>query len=903
MSRLNPTRLLVVFLFAAGTGLVACRSDEPSQPPPDLQDIAPVDMIDESEPEEPAEDVASDVQADPEPDTGPDAESDPQTDIEEEPLPICVPEPTPESFQVAGPDGQGSALTPGGRDLTPAGANLEIDGFPSDLVLSPDGRFALVTSTSSDDRRLVVVDLESATVVQNINRREASYGLAITAAGNRVYASGGANVRIDIYDMATDGTLTEAGTVDLIGFPSGLALSPDGTTLWVGMYFPAVVAEIDTATLTVTRQFPLEEPVWDLLHIPSRQELYLSSLAGYRVTVLDLVSGEVQTGIEVGQSPAGMACSPDGDRVWVAVSGTDRIATIDTQSRTIVSQVVIAERDLVDDQGETLPNSNINAVTYDAGSGRLYATRGADNAVSVLNAESMTLIGSFPTAWYPTGVAIHPDGTMLIVIEGKGFGAGPSLGRSSKSAMTGSVTLVDLAELDLSATSQAVVTQYNRPTLVFPFECEGTFPIPTRAGQRSPIEYVFLIVKENKTFDCVFGDLTDIDVDADPDLVRYGEEITPNQHALARTFAFSDNFYTEVENSDMGHLLLTATHLTEFAERIWLEAQRLSRFEGFQVEDAATPVAGNFFTHLMDHGIPIRIFGEIVGMFAVANNGLMPIEYTDWGYPGGPLFNLSVTDESRARYLSNLIDNGELTTFSFILLPNDHTMGTRAGELTPESMVSDNDYAVGLFIEALSHSAYWPTSAVFLVEDDPQGCYDHLDTHRSFITVISPWARRGYVSHVNSSFVSIFATIERILGVPPMGRPDASASPLWDMFTGQPDNTPYTALERQVPDEYNSADAVGAEASAAMDFRSPDRNPDILFVLDSYRLYRMGRIDREEADRRIAQRFTNQRMAELAEEAEEEAIAFESAWQQYQLWLQERNLPIPELRHGPEPPR
>jgi YVTN family beta-propeller protein len=888
MTRLSQFALSAALVLAIGVGQVGCDDQEPGRSEPDVSDTRPVD------------DIVNDPIGAPDTDTSPDSQDEPDLDArDDEPLPVCIPDPPPEAFRVAGPNDELGGLSPGGRDLTPAGANLRIEGFPSDVALHPGGRYALVTSTSSDDRRLVVVDLETADLVQDIDRGEASFGLAVSSSGEWVYASGGANLDVDVYSMAPDGTLSQAGSIEVGSYPSGLALSPDGTTLWVALFNGSNVLEVDTATSTVRREIPVGGSAWDLLHLPSRGELYVSTLAGQHVSVVDLDTGQVDATIEVGRSPTGMAVSPDEDRVWVAVSGIDQVVTIDTNTRQVVDAVWVAEPEPSGGDGAPLPNSNVNAVAYDAADDRLYVSRGADNAVSVLAAGTMEVIGSLPTAWYPTGVAVSSTRSTLVVIEGKGFGSGPSLGRSSKNALTGSITLVDLTDLDLVATSEAVISHYNRPTEVFPFECEGDFPIPTRPGQESPIDTVILIVKENKTFDCVFGDLTEMDVDADPDLVRFGEEITPNQHALARQFAFSDNFYTEVENSDMGHLLLTATHLTEYVERVWAEVVRTGWFQGFQVADSATPEAGNVFTQLLDHGVDIGVYGEIVGMFAEASDGTLPFAFSDQYYPGGRAFNLSVSDESRARYLAERIASGELATFSFVSLPNDHTLGTRPGVPTPESMVADNDYAVGLIIEALSESPYWESSAVFIVEDDPQGCFDHVDAHRSFVFVVSPWARRGYVSHVNYSFVSVFATIERILGVPPLGRPDGSASPMWDMFATEPDFSPYEALERRVPEEINSARTTGARASLAMDFRSPDRNPDLVVVLDAYRLYRMGRISREEADRRVATHLPDDRLEALREEAREEAIAFESAWRQYEAWLRARDLPVPELHLGP----
>jgi YVTN family beta-propeller protein len=887
---MNDRSAVLIALFCTGY-LISCGDDEPTgsaaseEVETDGGDAGPSDDADAEEPDR-EDEFDADANA---PDEG-----DLFSSIR------CEPVPPPEALWRPGQRPDNTVIHPGGRELTPAGTNLRIEGFPTQVVLSPNEQLAYITSASADDRRLFVVDIESAAVLQEIDRGQASYGLAVSPSGDRVYASGGKNARVDVYTVEEDGTLTLSGAIETGGYPSGLALSPDGETLWVGLFNHQSVLVTDTIGLSVGERIIVSHPVWDLMLLPSRGELYVSSLTSDRLNIIDIESNEVLEPIEVGSSPAGMARMPDDSRVWVAVSGIDRVLAIDPSDHSIVGEAAVAELDLVDAEGEPLANSNVNDVEYDETRGRLYATRGADNAVTVLEADDLEMLGAFPTAWYPTGLTVSQATSTLVVIEGKGFGSGPNLGRGSKDVLTGSVTLVDLTGLNLARETEAVVAQFNRPRLVFPFECDGDFPVPTRPDRVSPIEHVILIVKENKTFDCVFGDLEDMDVEADPDLVRWGEEITPNQHALARQFAFSDHFYDEVENSDMGHLLLTATHLTEYIQRIWAEARRDDSFQGFQITAPATPESGNFFTHLINHDVDLQIYGEIVGMFAESDRGRVPMDYTDWAYPGGPAVNYTRTDESKARYIIGRIEAGRLAAFTYVLFPNDHTNGTREGTPSPESMVADNDYAVGLLVEALSQSEFWESTVIFIVEDDPQGCQDHIDSHRVFALVISPWAHREYVSHVNYGFHSVFATIERILGVPPLGRPDASASPMWDMFADRPDPAGYTAIERRIEPMINQGDEPGARESLAMDFRSPDRNPDLGTLLDAYRLWRMGRITREEADRRIAEGIDlSGDVEELEEEANEEAIAFEASWARYEIWLRERNLPIPELPLGP----
>lgn len=829
------------------------------------------------------------------PDATPDTALDMSSDVPFDFGPPCYPEPPAAAMFTAGVNADGTVLSPAGRMLDGPGERAEVLGFPARIVFHPEGTTAYVATMSRDDQRIFVLDPATQEVLQQLDQGEVGPGLAIAPDGSRLYASGGASGKLFSYDVGADGLLTPGSTADVGGFTSAVAVAPDGGVVWVGMLDFGRVSEVDAASMAELRRFLMPETVWDIAPVTSRNELYVSTLRGSDLAVVDLVSGEWVDSIVLPTGPAGMALSPDQGTLWVAVSASDSVAAVDVAARSVTAWAAVANEGPAGSEDAPFPNSNVNALAHDAERGWLYASRGADNAVTVLDAATLEWLGAFPTSWYPSDLAVAPDGATLAVAEGKGDGTGPSNGRGVKELLDGSVAFVDLSALDPEAEAAATAAHFERPLRSFPFECDGDFPVPVDIDRPSRIEHVVLIVKENKTFDCVFGDMEELDVDVDPALVRWGEEITPNMHALARRYSISDNFYTEVPNSDAGHMLLTATHLTEYAERIWLAGMRSDGFEGFQIADESVPTAGTFFTHLLDHGVDIRIYGEIVGMFTPSPNGSgSPVNYSDRSFPGGVFTNYNVKDEDKARYVAERIAAGELASFTYLLFPNDHTVGTAAGKPTPESMVADNDYAVGIVVDALSHSPFWPKTAVFIVQDDPQGCTDHVDAHRSALVVVSPWARRGHVSHVHGSFVSLFATFERIFGIPPLGRPDATALPLWDMFTPESDLSAFEALPRQVPEELNRSDAPGARASAAMDFRSPDRNPYLGVVLDAYRLWRMGRISREEAERRIADpALTEAQIEALVEESEEDTTAFDHAWRQYEQWLRARGEPLP----------
>ncbi|MFZ4738147.1 MAG: bifunctional YncE family protein/alkaline phosphatase family protein [Bradymonadia bacterium] len=847
---------------------------------------------------------------------GPDAASVPPADAQAPPEgdaglypegyvfdPACVPRPSAEAQRPMGKGPDGLNLALGGRVIAPAGPTVVLPGFPARLVVHPDRPLAFVSSTSDDDRRLLVVDTTGPSIVQDLDRGEGFSGLALDPTGARLYAAGGVAGRVDAYTLDADGRAMPAGSAETGGYPAAVTLSADSTTLWVGLFDEGTVVEFDAATLEERRRIRLPTPVWDLLLLPERNELWAADLGGDAITIVDLVAGAPVELVRVPTAPARMVKSPAGDRVYAAVSGADMVVRIDAATREVVTWAPAADPAQADDDGVSLPNSNPNGLALVGD--RLYVSLGANNAVSVLNADTLDFLGALPSAWYPTDVAASADGTKLVVIDGRGGGAGPNEGKGAKERLAGSLSVVDLPTLDLAASTVAARAHYTRPRDVFPFECEGDFPVPLRRGRPTPIEHVVLVVKENKTFDCIFAGLKgELDVTADPRLLRWGEDLTPNSHALARAFSLSDNFYTESANSDAGHIFLTSAHLTEYAERVWIEANRSGRFTGYQLNQASIPDVGNFFVHLIDNDVSVRVYGEIVGMLAESRLGRgRVIERSDRDFPGGPFTNYSVKDEDKARYVVSKIEAGELAQFTFLLLPNDHTNGTRPGDPTPESMVADNDFALGLVVEALSKSPFWPKTAIFVLEDDPQGCEDHVDAHRSFLLVVSPWARRAHVSHVHASYVSVFATMTRLLGVPPIGRPDAAASPVWDMFTATPDLTPYAVVPRRLPEEVNPPDAPGAMESMRMDFRSPDRSPELAPLLDAYRLWKMGRISRAEAERRIrVNQVDPERWEDLDEESEEETFAFDRDWARYQAWRAERGLPpdrLPE-RAGPQ---
>jgi YVTN family beta-propeller protein len=833
------------------------------------EDVLDAEAPDETE-EDPAPDLVEDDTGEEDPPVEAEADMVADAEEEEEELDCSLPEPPPAALMKMGLNPDGTVLMPGGRALTPAGTETAVGGFPQDVEVHPDGLVAYVTTTGRSTRQLVVVELATGSILQQIEREEAFFGLAVHPDGSRVYASGGFDDKLEYYDVMGDGTLSPAGEMDIGGYPAGLAMDEDGARLWVVRFSGGLIGngivEIGTAGMTIARTIPMVSGLFDVVKVPGRERLFVSEFSSNKIDIINLTLGLSILSITVDTQPAGLAVDPDGSRAWAAVSGGDEVVAIDAESNSVMGRAWIGDITLPW-HTEPLKNSSPNAVRYVPSTDTLYVTRGADNAVTVLDASTMNVLGSIPTGWYPTDLAFAPDDRTMVVACGKGAGMGPNPDNDSiGSWMQGTVQIVDIQSGDLGTWTDQVEANYRRPESVFPFEfpaeCEPPFPIPRVAGEPSPITHVVLIVKENKTFDCVFGD--EPGMEADPALLLFGSEITPNQHTMAGVFTLHDNFYTDSEVSMQGHLWLTGLFVNDYMERIWIENYRNGVFETDTVFDQGQPDVGTFFLHLIRHDIDFTNYGEVVGTLG-AEGSQTVLSHTDLSYPG-VFFNLDVKDEDKANYVADKLTGGDFPPFVFVSLPNDHTKGTSSGELTPEAMVNDNDYGTGIIVDRISNSPYWDSTVIFILEDDPQGCSDHIDAHRSFLIVASPWARRGHVSHVHGSFLAVFRTIELILGLPPLSRTDAFATPLWDSFTNVPDFAPFTAIARTIPDQPNPFWYPGSRKSSLMDFRGPDRAPGLFGVLWPYRKWKMGEMSYEEAVEAVsAYTVTEEEFEEIGE--------------------------------------
>jgi hypothetical protein len=416
---------------------------------------------------------------------------------------------------------------------------------------------------------------------------------------------------------------------------------------------------------------------------------------------------------------------------------------------------------------------------------------------------------------------------------------GQYIGNMMQGALS-TITTPDAATRAAMTRRVRELTPYTDALRLAPAEAPIASPIPRLVGGSSPIKYVFYVIRENRTYDQVLGDMPG--GNGDPSLTLFGEDITPNAHAIARDFTLFDNFYVDAEVSYDGHAFSTGAYATDVAEKLWPTnygsrgTPYLSE-GGYKMRDQygnfSAPPAGYIWDFAKRAGISVRSYGEFAtwprrgGQVHATVPGLEGLVH-----PSYPPFDLGVPDVQRAdiwlEEFRQFERNGALPRLSIIRLGNDHTSGTSPNAPTPRAMVADNDLALGRIVEAISRSRYWKQSAILVLEDDAQNGPDHIDAHRSVLLSIGPFSRRRAVDSTLYTTSGVLRTIELILGLPPMSQYDAAATPMYAAFQPTPDLTPYTHLPARVPlDERNDWTSPGANASLAMNLRDADRAPEL----------------------------------------------------------------------------
>jgi YVTN family beta-propeller protein len=758
---------------------------------------------------------------------------------------------------------RGVTLLPNGWRIAAAGRHVQIGDLPLNMLRSPDGRYIVVTNNGYAKPTLSVFDTALQAIAQRVPVDHAWLGLVWHPDGKRLY-SAGANENT-IYEFAwSGGRLKPAGKFALAppqklaggalqnaGFIAGLAISRDGRHLYATHVFGEAVSLIDLEQRRVVAKADLPAEPYTCLLSADGKTLFVSVWGGSRVMMFDAATLAPAGEVMVGAHPNALMLSKDGGRLFVACASTNAVWVVDIAAKSAREQVSVSL------YPEAPVGTTPNGLALSPDGKTMLVANADNNTVAVVDVQTpgaSAVRGWVPAGWYPTSVLFDADGSHFFVLNGKGLVSssnprGPQPGGARiDSQYTGSmfqgalstVGMPDAATLAAMTKRVYELTVYTDQRRLAPPEAPAGSPIPRRVGDASPIKYVFYVIRENRTYDQVLGDLPQ--GNGDPSLTLFGEDVTPNAHAIAREFVLFDSFYVDAEVSYDGHAFSTGAYATDVIEKLWPTnygdrgAMYLSE-GGYKMRGAygnlSAPPAGYIWDFAKRAGVTVRSYGEFAswdkkgGTVKATVPGLAGLVH-----PAYPPWDLSIPDNQRVdvwlKEFRQFEQNGELPRLSIIRLPNDHTYGTSPGAWTPRAMIAENDAALGRLVDAITHSRYWRESAVFVLEDDAQNGPDHVDAHRSVALVLSPFTKRKFVDSTLYTTSAMLRTMELILGLPPMSQYDAAATPMYNAFQATPDLSPFTARAARVPlDERNDWSSPGAAASLQMDFDEADETPEI----------------------------------------------------------------------------
>jgi DNA-binding beta-propeller fold protein YncE len=755
-------------------------------------------------------------------------------------------------------------LLPNGWKIAPAGRHLAVGDLPLAMVESPDGGTLVVTNNGYAKPSLTVVDLRRLTVPATVPVDDAWLGLAWHPDGRRLYASGGAASTVQELKVGEKG-LEKGAAISLpkpskTSFVGGLSVSPDGSRLYAVHVLGQTLSAVDLAAGQVAKTVTLPAEAYTTLVAPDGKTLFVSLWGGAKVLLFDAATLEPKGEVAVGEHPNAMTLSKDGSRLFVACANTNEVWVVDVAegaARAARERIGIA----LDPAAP--PGSTPNALGLSPDGLTLLVANADNNTVAVVDVSrpgDSRVRGFIPTGWYPTAAQFSRDGKRIFILSGKGLtsmanprgnqpGVPGASGQYIGELLQGSLSVLPVPdEKSLAGYTRTVyrLTPYTAASRLAPQGAPAGSPIPARVGGRSPIKHVFYVIRENRTYDQILGDLPQ--GNGDPNLCLFGEDVTPNAHALARDFVLLDNFYVNAEVSYDGHAYSMGAYATDVVEKIWpmYYASRggdyLSEGGGPQRNpygNVAAPQGGYLWDAANRAKVSVRSYGEFV-QWKDGDKTSGKVEPTVPGLAGKidedfPQYDLEILDGRRVdlwlEEFHRFEAGGELPRLSILRLPRDHTLGTRAGSPTPRAMIAENDQALGRIVEAISHSRFWKESALFVVEDDAQNGPDHVDAHRSVLLVASPYTRRQAVDSTLYTTAGMLRTMELILGLPPMSQYDAAATPLYRAFQSKADLAPFQRRDARVPlDEKNAPTAWGAAASATMNLdEEADLAPDIAF--------------------------------------------------------------------------
>ena len=724
---------------------------------------------------------------------------------------------------------------PNGWSLTPAGSSIPLSSdLPLNIALSPDGIHAAVTNNGNGAQTIDLINLST----QHLTTKpigKAWLGLAFGK--NGLYASGGNDDWIIHYAVSGDSLINKDTLIlgrpwpkDKIS-PTGLALDEKAGKLYVVTKEDNSLYIFNLETKHLQQKISLGAEAYTCLLNPRKPELYISAWGGQKVWIYNTKENKLRDSVATEDHPTDMVLDKKGRTLYVANANSNSVSVIDLAKNTVIETL----------QAAITPSAPIgsttNSLTLDAAGTTLYIANADNNCLAVFDVSHpghSFSKGFIPVGWYPTAIRFYNNN--LLVTNGKGFSSFPNpngpnpLGHAANYKKTDSSQQKEQYIGNMFKGTLSVIPIPDAPALShYTQQVYDNTPHPKVVGQPAPpIKYVFYVLKENRTYDQVLGDLPQ--GNGDTSLVLFGRKITPNAHALAEEFVLLDNFYVDAEVSADGHNWSMAGYATDFVEKNWPTnySGRGGEYDFDGHRPVANPTKGFIWDYCHRAGVSFRNYGEFEDNGPPTLPVLKQKEHYCKPYPG---WNLDIQDIRREKIFEadfdSLLQIDAVPRFSTIYLPNDHTSGLYKGAYSPIAQVADNDLALGRLVEHISHSRIWAQSAIFVLEDDAQDGPDHVDAHRSPAYAISPYIKRHAVNHTLYSTTSILRSMELILGLPPMSQFDAAATPMWNCFTATADTTAFNALPAEV--DINLRNTASTPPGHHFNLSDPDRIPDDLF--------------------------------------------------------------------------
>ena len=558
------------------------------------------------------------------------------------------------------------------------------------------------------------------------------------------------------------------------------------------------------------------------------------ALARGTVSVIDIQEGKMEREIPVGLHPNAIIGSPDQRFLYVANGNSDYVSVLDVQAQQVTDSIFVG----LYNRGNGYIGSTPNALAVNPSGNTLYVANGMDNALCVVSlgskvgttgADSTTIKGYIPTQAYPSGIVLNNDELYVTNLEAVGArianpvdqgGRNPSrkeikaYNSHKQLASVSFIPVPDQPELDAFTEKVKKMSMQFRLALTEQMPRPGMAPkpVPERIGEPSVFKHVLYIIKENRTYDQVLGDMKE--GNGAPDLCVFGDSITPNEHQLAKDYLLLDNYHVAGKSSAEGHHWASAAIVTDYTERsvrAWFRSYPHVLYDALVYDKK-----GLIWNNALDHGKTVRIYGEACtcrfdkkqynwqGLYQL-QQASKPFSYTNTStisrvrpilsqnFPGCD--DETISDQMRADAFINELNetaanpNADLPNLMVMSLPNDHTAGTNPAFPTPRAMVADNDLAVGRIVDAVTHSRFAANTVIFITEDDSQAGWDHVSAYRTTGFIISPYSRLKKTIHTNYNQTCVVRTMEQILGLPPMNVIDATALPMFDCFTDKPDRS------------------------------------------------------------------------------------------------------------------